>query len=383
MISINPATKVIFIPQNYLAFISGTLYELDTNQFRKDLKNLEDDSIMMAFERTHRHNTEVVLLGTTFARVIEIINGYSITFEDLPYSVKLVGSNNNFFDVDGGILNRNQVQVISTNSAGSISSATDKEISENVNYSNGIYLDVTSEYSGNTSYPYGTMNYPVNNLTDAIEIGINRSQNIIKLAGTLILNQDVSGKEIISWKNGAIDINNQNCNDTKFKELKIYGQQNGMGFFYDCKIENLQNLNGNYENCKFLTTNVMSLAINSDIFFNNCRSGIGGNLNPIFDFTAGNCIMNNRAYSGGIEIVNSIHSTNKSTIEFIAGKLKFQSSNTLGEFHARGVCDISNIDSGGALLYTDGLVSNQTEKLNEIHIQTKNNEKITLATRSR
>jgi hypothetical protein len=43
---------------------------------------------------------------------------YSITFENGAYSVQLSGSNNNIWDIGGGILNQNTVQVIPTNSAG-------------------------------------------------------------------------------------------------------------------------------------------------------------------------------------------------------------------------------------------------------------------------
>jgi hypothetical protein len=96
---------------------------LDTNQFRLDLKALEDDEAGMPFPDTHRHNTEVTVVGVTYARVIEIINDYSITFEDGQYSVRLAGSNNNFFDVENGILNQNQVQVIAQNAAGLIVTA--------------------------------------------------------------------------------------------------------------------------------------------------------------------------------------------------------------------------------------------------------------------
>lgn len=119
-ISVNWFTKVITVPKADLTLIVGSLYEMDTDQFRKDLKSLEDDAEGMPFQDTHRHSTEVTVAGTTYARAIEIINGYSITFEDGQYAVRLVGSNNNFFDVENGILNRNQVSVIPTNSAGLI-----------------------------------------------------------------------------------------------------------------------------------------------------------------------------------------------------------------------------------------------------------------------
>lgn len=119
-ISIDWGNKIINVPQSYLTLITGTLYELDTDQFRLDLKALEDDEEGMPFPDTHRHNTEVTVVGVTYARVIEIINGYSVTFENGSYSVRLAGSNNNIFDVENGILNQNTVQIISQNAAGLI-----------------------------------------------------------------------------------------------------------------------------------------------------------------------------------------------------------------------------------------------------------------------
>jgi hypothetical protein len=117
-------TKIISVPKTDLQLISGTLYELDTNQFKKDLAALQDDEAGMPFPDMFQHNTEVTVAGTTFARTIEIINGYSIEFEDGQYSVRLAGSNNNIFDVASGILVQNQVQIIATNSAGLVVSGT-------------------------------------------------------------------------------------------------------------------------------------------------------------------------------------------------------------------------------------------------------------------
>ena len=102
-ISVDWGTKVITVPQADLTLITGTLYELDTDTFRLALKALEDDEYGMAHDDTHTHNTEVTVAGVTYARFIEIINGYSVTFENGSYSVRLAGSNNNIFDVENGI----------------------------------------------------------------------------------------------------------------------------------------------------------------------------------------------------------------------------------------------------------------------------------------
>jgi len=114
-ISVDWINKVIFVPQSYLTSLGGGVYELDINQFRLDLKDLEE-SEGITFQDTHSHNSEVTIGGFTLSRVVEIINGYTITFEDGQYAVNLVGANSNISDVT----NVNQVSIRSQNSAGLI-----------------------------------------------------------------------------------------------------------------------------------------------------------------------------------------------------------------------------------------------------------------------
>lgn len=115
------ATLTITVPQADLTLITGTLYELDTNVFRLAVADEQDSERGMPYVDAISHSTEVTVAGTTFARIIEMINGWSLTFEDLAnYTVRLAGSNNNLFDVENNILNQNQVQVIAQNAAGLI-----------------------------------------------------------------------------------------------------------------------------------------------------------------------------------------------------------------------------------------------------------------------
>jgi hypothetical protein len=146
-ISINPSSFVITIPKADLTLVSGTLYTYDTNVFRQALNawEAEGDGLSggITFQKTHDHNTEVTVAGITYARTIEILSPYSITFEDGQYTVRLTGSNNNIFDVSNGILNQNQVQVIPTNSAGLIvvDRASSDEVWENAEASSITVLN--------------------------------------------------------------------------------------------------------------------------------------------------------------------------------------------------------------------------------------------------
>lgn len=117
-ISINWATKVITVPQADLTFISGSTYELDVEDFRLWLKDIEDSETGMAFLDTHRRNAPVTLAGATYAQTFEIINGYTVLFQDVgtPYTVRCVGANHNIGDVKVV----NQVSLIIGNSAGLI-----------------------------------------------------------------------------------------------------------------------------------------------------------------------------------------------------------------------------------------------------------------------
>jgi hypothetical protein len=58
--------------------------------------------------------------------VVEIINGYTITFEDGQYAVELIGANSNV----AGVVNINQVATRSFNTAGLIQAGTSLSATE-------------------------------------------------------------------------------------------------------------------------------------------------------------------------------------------------------------------------------------------------------------
>jgi hypothetical protein len=125
-LALDPATKVISVPQADLSLVSGTLWALDTDQFRKDVMTLLASEAYIWMPNPYNHNPEVTIFGTTYARTLEFINGFSITFEDTgsAYSIRLDGSNNNIADIDNNILNPTSLTVvIPTNAAGLITSA--------------------------------------------------------------------------------------------------------------------------------------------------------------------------------------------------------------------------------------------------------------------
>lgn len=130
-ISVDPATKVISVPQADLTLVSGTLYDMQTETYFRAAANAwaaSEDGIV--FQPPIDHNTSYTVVGVTYARKIELINSYSLTFTpNSQWTVRLQGSNNNLFDVANGILNQNQVQVIPGNSAGQVEISTGSGLS--------------------------------------------------------------------------------------------------------------------------------------------------------------------------------------------------------------------------------------------------------------
>ena len=118
-ISITWGTKVINIPKADTTLIQSgppEIRELNINNFRAVLNDLQDSEEGMSHPTTHVHGPPLTVGGVALARTVEIVNGYTVTFESGAYQVNLVGANNNVADV----VNMNAVAVRSANSAGLI-----------------------------------------------------------------------------------------------------------------------------------------------------------------------------------------------------------------------------------------------------------------------
>jgi hypothetical protein len=109
-ISIDYTTRIISIPKSDLTLVQATpseIYELNIDDFRLRLKDIEDNVGGISFVDTHFSSTAVTVEGAVVSRVFEIINGYTVTFEDGNYTVNLVGASTNIAEV----INLNQVKV--------------------------------------------------------------------------------------------------------------------------------------------------------------------------------------------------------------------------------------------------------------------------------
>ena len=154
-ITLDPATKTFYIPQADLTLVTGTLYSADTDALRYEMYALLASEDYIWMQDSYLHNGEVTISGTTYARTISTLHGFNYTFTpDAQWSVRLEGSNNDFWDIEAGNLNQNQVQVIPTNAAGLILNAAQSIGSGDLaNIADAVWDEATSGHT--TSGTFG------------------------------------------------------------------------------------------------------------------------------------------------------------------------------------------------------------------------------------
>jgi hypothetical protein len=334
------------------------IYELQLDAFRLTLKDLEDDLEGMPWTKTHNHNTEVTLGGLTFARVIEILPPYSVTFEDDQYAVNLVGANSNV----GDVVNVNQVSVRSENSAGLISSPA----IEFSSFEGVVAVDTLSIYSG-TGYPIGTKRQPVNNLADALLIASFRGITSILSIGDLTIGGSAvidaltvigegPGKSNISVTSGASTVG------TIFNDCDLSGTLFGPKAFRNVHFGTLT-IDGPgtgeeiiMNRCGFQSTVTMDPIVDGSLSIIDCFSLVPGTLSPIIDFGGGDTGTSIRRYTGGIDIRNFSNVAGPvMSIDMTSGNIIIDSTCTTGVIVIRGVSKLAD-NSTGTTVDTTGLV---------------------------
>ena len=340
-ISIDWGTKVINIPRADMVLVQSLpieIRELPLNAFHLELKSLESSIEGMMFPDTHVHNTEVTLGGLTFARVIEIINGYTVTFEDGQYAVNLTGANSNV----GDNVNVNQVSVRTQNSAGLISSP-DIEYSS---FNGGVSIDVSSGFSG-TVYPTGTDRQKVDNIEDALLIAEYRGFTKLYAHSNLTINnQNISYIEIEGQSNVDTYINiepSANVVGSTFKSSRITGELDGDNSFDSCTIEDISYVNGTIINSGLNGTII--LGGSEQVYINNCTTYTMDEI-PIINMSGGGQDLVMPNYTGLLKISNMSDASTKIGFGLDGGEVTLLNDVSSGYINISGIGQL--IDENGA-----------------------------------
>ena len=344
-ISIDWGTKVISIPRNDLTLLQSTpteIRQLTIDSFRLELKDLEDSEDGMTFVDTHRSNAPVTVGGVILARVVEIINGFTITFEDGQYAVNLAGANSNIADVT----NVNQVSVRSANSAGLQDLSTLLASA----YQNHVVFNLAGQ--AGTAIPVGTRSTPVNNFPDAISIanrlGIRRIQ--MATSGTLLGGAVATGKVFIGDNQTVDSLNirtSAEVSDCSFEELAVSGILDGNNIFKNCTVADVNYVNGLLQECSL--TGTVSVGGSAQANIINCWSGTAGIEDDqlvTIDMGGGGNSLALRNYSGGLKLIN-YSGSGAITLDFASGRVVIDATCTGGTIGIRGIASVTDNSAEG------------------------------------
>lgn len=358
-VTIDWINRIIFIPQAFLDFVGGSVYNLDSNKLRLELKRLEATPEGMVYIRTHQHNGIVLLGGIEYARTFEIINGYTVTIEDTgtPYVVNVLGSNNNILDVT----NLNIVQIRSNNSAGLINV---REIQQDI-FGDVITLDQVNGTPG-TLYPAGTPLQPVNNIADATTIANSRGLDTIKIRGNFtfgasdsvdnfIIIGDSPTRHFVSLT-GSASITN--C---IFRQLTLSGILDGGNQASFCIIAGLNYIDGSLLDCLLVTGDIVLNGTQAN--FLRCASAIPDD-NAVIDLGGTGTDLVIADYQGGITLKNYTSGNNNIVIDMSSGEVELDSTITAGNYKVRGIGSLVDNSTGTSSVDKTGLLEANDIKMN-------------------
>lgn len=349
-ITVDWGQRVINVPRADMQLVQSVpteIRQVDIDAFRLELKDLEDDAEGMAYLDTHRHVQPITVGGVTLARVVEIINGYSVTFEDGQYAVNLVGANSNV----GDVVNVNQVSVRSANSAGLTFS---EEINAQSFLNASVYIDTINGMPG-TGFPRGTPTSQVSNYTDAKAIAEFRGFDSFVVTHTLTFSAGDNTEQTF-WQGkspvlAALVFSGNSSLNSEFQNLAVSGQMNGFCALRDCRISDLTDFWGTARDCLLQGSIVLDPATIGPIVFAGCTSGG----NPVLDVNGADVDVQIRNYTGGLSVRNFSQGRNMS-IDVISGTIELEASCSDGIVVVRGVARLIDNSGPGCTVVRDGFL---------------------------
>jgi hypothetical protein len=344
-ISVDCLTRTVTVPKADTTLIQASpeIRELNSNTFRLWLADWADGEDGIAMPYPFNHNTEVVIDGLAYARTIEIINGYTITFEEgvTPWAVNIVGSNNNIHSKT----NVNHVSVRPNNSAGLVN----VRAAEDGAFGKAVIVDLLNGTAG-TAYPIGTSQSPSNNLLDAKTIASVRGfkQLTIRGGATFDTGDNLSGF-VIRGENAIttqVMINTgADVTGCQLEDMFIIDSVlDGFSYLKHCYMSGISGVEGFIESS--ILARDIGLTGTQSTYFVDCKSacvGLGTTDLPVIDMAGSGRHLAFRNWSGPIKIKNSTDSANSICFDVVSGAtITIDSTCTAGAITIRGIANIEN-----------------------------------------
>ena len=336
-ITVDWVTRIINVPKADTQLVQSVpteIRQLDLDIFRKDLNALQADEEGIPFLTTHQHVQPIDIGGVTLARVIEIINGYTVTFEDGQYAVNLVGANSNV----GDVTNVNQVSIRSANSAG----LTFSEQINDQSFQGHIWIDVPNGLSG-TDFPRGTVTDPVSNWPDAAVIGDSRNIRAYNLVGSITPDSALTSRIIVAESpilaavtlSGAVD-----TTGAVFKHVTVGGTVLGTSVYEGCIVLDMDDFSGALTESGICATVTVASGSTNQIRIVNCYSDVAGTTRPVLDVNGAAVDIIIRNYVGGLTIENFTSASNSISFDGDPATVELAATCTAGTAKIGGVTEL-------------------------------------------
>lgn len=348
----------IFVPRADMAIVQASpeVRELNVDAFRRDLRTLEAGVEGGPWPDTHNHKTESVLSGTTFARIVEILDPYLVEFEDGQYSVRAVGANHNLLDVKVN----NQVSLAVFLSSGLINSP-DIQVSS---FGGKVIVDTgntTGLATSGVEYPIGTQRRPSDNFADALAIAATYGLGRLDVLGQGVLvngGLDYRGIRIVGQSPSLTSIVVDTAalvTGALFVNLTLGGVFDGVMRAQGCIVHDVDMVEGDFLYCGL--EGVITLSGGSRFTMIGCYDNIAGAGTPVIDFGGVGQPAILRNYQGAIAMRNKSGSDEVS-VDITPGRLILESTITGGHFIVKGTgIPPDDQSTGTTTVDLDGLIS--------------------------
>ncbi|RLA58261.1 MAG: hypothetical protein DRQ89_15575 [Epsilonproteobacteria bacterium] len=210
---------------------------------------------------------------------------------------------------------------------------------EHGTYNGGVTVDLLEIYSG-TDYPTGTSRQPVNNLTDAITICLERGFGTFYILGDATLDTAIDFTSMVfvgeSQTKTKITIDPAAIvANAEFYDAEITGTLDGNAKIKGCEITSLNYINGFVEQC-VLSPGIILLGGGAAAHFLDCWSGVPGLGTPVIDMGGSGQSLALRNYNGGISL-RSKSGPESVSLDINSGTVILENTVTAGIIVARGV----------------------------------------------
>jgi len=236
---------------------------------------------------------------------------------------------------------------------------------EALSFGGKVTINLSHGMSG-TVFPAGNMEYFSNNMTDALQIAINRRLRNFAVDYNLELGTEAQvpgysfiGRDALNTR--ITVLTEADVSTCHFSNCTLSGVLDGLALVKDSVLSGVSGINGIAHLCMI---NPGVLVLSPGVFhLLDCKSGLPGTESPVIDFNGDGCSLGARGYNGGITIYNKT-GPEAVSIDLASGQVKIDLETvTNGTIVVRGDGKCINLATGEHIwtgVYGDLIIINET-----------------------